>query len=408
VFSFQHPVNKPLTLNMALARISRLMKIRYFVLLLTAVCALNALAVPEMEKLKSIYQGELTRLKAEAQGERLRLPQEHIAAMRELELMYQNDGELKPLLAVRGERERFISDPSVSAITPVSSPERLRSLQLAYIKRYSGLARERETKLKELKDRYLQALEKLQKDLTRQGSIESALAVMNERESHESGADEDASESAATVPLATAAVTPRSTTLDINALNTLLHGEVVRWNSHTRQITISYDFSDAQQMEDWKGGRMDAVRGMLVCDRTVAWMRPQMLKVVEVEYDALLDGDEDSAGMVVGNSLQAHLIARTGIVEAKLFQTSEEHPLNRFTESRGPSVSVHHSVLTIEDNSIDWAVDQGRSRKALLQVPIPYPTYVGFGHMGSVSAYDNITVTGVLSNEYEAYLRQQL
>ena len=384
------------------------MKTRFFALLLTTICALNALAVPEMEKLKNIYQSELSRLKTEAQGERLRLPQEHIAAMRELELMYQNDGELKPLLAVRGERERFISDPSVSAIVPVSSPKRLRSLQQTYIERYSGLSRERKTKLKELKDRYLQALEKLQKDLTRQGDIESALAVMNERDSYDSGADEGTSDSAADVPLPTSALTPRSTTLDVNALNMLLHGQVVRWNSYSRQITISYDFSDARQMEDWKGGRMDAVRGMLVCDRTVAWMRPQLLEVEEAKYDALLDGDEDRAGMVVGNSLQAHLIARTGIVEAKLFQTSEEHPLTRFTESREPSASVHHSELTIQNRSIEWTVDQGRSRKAILQVAIPYPTYVGFGHMGSVSAYDNITITGILSKEYEAYLRQQL
>ena len=390
------------------------MKRSCFVLVLILVSAWSALAVPEMDKLKGIYQAELARLRTETRGERLRMPQEHIAALKDLEMSYQKSGELKSLLAVRSERQRFISDPSVPAIVLVRVPDRLRSLQQSYIERYNGLSSAQETSIDDLRDKYLRALEKLQKDLTRQGKIESALAVMNEIESPESEPTDDEAAGATTDTTSSVpppVVTPkpsRPAVLDIEALNTLLHGRVVRWNSYSRQITISYDFSDGAQMEDWKGGRLDALRGMLVCDRTVSWARLQMLEISEIKYDAFFDGDEYRAGLVIGTGLQAHLIGSDDSLEAKLFQTSEEHPVVRFTETGSTSARVHHGEFSLNDNRVEWSVDRGRTRSAQLQVPVRYPTYFGFGHMGAVSAYDNIIVTGILSKEYEAYLKQQL
>jgi hypothetical protein len=130
--------------------------------------------------------------------------------------------------------------------------------------------------------------------------------------------------------------------------------------------------------------------------------------VSEIKYDAFFDEEnEHRAGMIVGSSLQAHLIGGT-VLEAKLFQTSEEHPLTRFVENGSPSIRVHRSELLIQNGRVEWTVDRTRARRALLQVPIRYPTYIGVGYMGSKSAYDNITITGILSKEYEAYLKQQL
>jgi len=385
------------------------MKTSCFALLFALIFVWSASAVPEMDNLKTIYKAELARLRTETQGERLRMPQEHIAALKDLEMTYQQSGELKALLAVRKERERFIRDPSVPAIVLVSTPAKLRSLQQSYIERYNGLSSEQESKIDDLTEKYLRALEKLQKDLTRQGKIESALAVMNEIESPESDPVEDPTDTVdpAPSPVASRPIPP-STSLDINTLSTLLFGRVLRWNSPTRQITIVYDFSDASQMTDWKGGRLDALRGMLVCDRTVSWARLQMLQISEIKYDAFFDGDDYRAGLVVGNALQAHLVGGDDALEAKLFQTSEQHPVISFAESGSTSARVHHSEFSVRDNRIDWSVDRGRKRTAVLQTPIRYPTYFGFGHMGAVSAYDNITVTGILSKEYEAYLKQQL
>jgi hypothetical protein len=61
-----------------------------------------------------------------------------------------------------------------------------------------------------------------------------------------------------------------------------------------------------------------------------------------------------------------------------------------------------------QSGRIEWSVDRTRVRRSSLEAPIRYPTYVGFGHMGATSGYDNITITGILSKEYIAYLMQQL
>ncbi len=386
------------------------MRTKFAIFAILTVFVLNAAAVPEMDKLKGIYEKELARLKSESQAEKLRLPQDHIAAMRELERTYQQSGELKSLLAVRGERERFIGNPSITAIVPVTTPDHLRTLQQSYIEQYKSLSSDRKTKIGDLREKYIRALENLQKDLTRQGKIESALAVMKEIESEQDSFEggDNAADSGGAVISPDLIAKPRSTTLDIDALNELLHGEVRRWNSYSRQITITYDFSEPEQMEDWKGGELDELRGLLVCERTVAWVRPQFLKILEVGHDAFFDEEhEHLAGLVIGNSIQAHLTGGT-VLEAKLFQTSEQHPLTRFVEAGSPSIRVHRSELTIQNGRVEWTVDRTRARRAILQVPIRYPTYVGVGHMGSRSAYDNITITGILSKEYEAYLKQQL
>jgi hypothetical protein len=51
-------------------------------------------AVPEMEKLKAIYNTQMKRIASDYQGERLRAPQEHTSSMRELESSYQKSGDL--------------------------------------------------------------------------------------------------------------------------------------------------------------------------------------------------------------------------------------------------------------------------------------------------------------------------
>jgi hypothetical protein len=372
--------------------------------------ALSARAVPEAERLKSIYEKQLSRLTSEAQAELLRAPQDHIAAMRELEMSYQQSGELKSLLAVRNERERFIGNPRADAIVPATTPDRLRTLQEAYISRGREISEKRTIDVRDLRSKYLQALENLQKSLTRQGKIESALVVMNEvealkRETSENGNTGGGGHD----PQRVDSNSPRmsSDALDLAALGELLNGKVTRWNSYSRQITITYDFSSAQQIEDWKGGTLDTTRGVLVCTRTVAWVRPQFLQVLEIGYDVLFDGYELMAGMTLGNSLQAHLIGGDAL-QAKLFQSSEEHPICDFTEANGVSQRVHRSELMFQSGRIEWSVDRTRVRRSSLEAPIRYPTYVGFGHMGATSGYDNITITGILSKEYIAYLMQQL
>ena len=102
-----------------------------------------ASSVPELDRLKLIYQQGVKRLKITSQTQRLHIPQNHIKAMRALELVYQNSGDLKSLLAVRKERERFIEDPRVDTMIPVETPNKLRSLQESYISNYSSITKNR-------------------------------------------------------------------------------------------------------------------------------------------------------------------------------------------------------------------------------------------------------------------------
>ncbi len=375
-------------------------------LLFLAVAVSAIAAVPEMNKLKTIYEQELKRLATESRGDRLRLPQDHIAALRELEMSYQQSGELKELLAVRQERERFVGNPSVNAISPVSFPDRLRLLQESYIERYRSVSSGLETRKSDLREKYLRALKNLQKDLTRQGKIESALAVMREIEKTDVGTAATPGTSSG-VPSGGLSQPhgPRGV-LDTEALADLLHGEVLRWNSYSGQITIKYDFKDKTQMEAWKGGTWDRHRQDLECSRTVAWARPQFKEILEIECDARVDGQELRAGIVIGNSLQAH-IQGGGSMQAKLFQASEAHHLISFTEPSSPSQRAYHNKLVIQNNNVEWSVGRTRARRAMVQTPIRYPTYVGLGHMGSESGYDNVTITGILSDQYVEYLKRQ-
>jgi hypothetical protein len=372
--------------------------------------ALTVLAVPpEADKLKTIYEQQMKRLTSQAQAELLRTPQEHIAAMRELEASYQKSGELKPLLAVRKERQRFARNPGVSRMEYVTSPAKLRSLQETYVSKIKDIRVQSGSDRQELKEKYLRAMENLQKELTQQGKIESALAVMHEVEALKNSTDAVAAAPSGTGDTTTPAVRPtrRSDVLDVEALGKLLHGEVTRWSSYSRQITITYDFSDPEQLKDWKGGTVDEARGVLICKRTVAWVRPQFLQVMEMEYDALLEDDTYLAGMVIGDSLQAEINGGS-VLQAKLFQTSSEHPISSFIETEAGSQRVHRSKISFERGRVEWSINGARYRRASFQTPIRYPTYLGFGHMGATSGYDNITLTGILSKEYAAYLKQQL
>jgi hypothetical protein len=139
-------------------------------------------AVPNVDTLKTIYKNEMQRFSSERQCERIRAPQKLISSMRELETSYQRAGDLKGVLAVRKERVRFLRNPKVSDIQPVSIPKRLRELQKAYISRSSNIESDYKTAKRELLTKYISALENLKIALTQKGKLESALEVMSEIE----------------------------------------------------------------------------------------------------------------------------------------------------------------------------------------------------------------------------------
>ena len=220
------------------------MKNRHFttiIIYISLALSLTASSVPELDRYKAIYQKELSSLKATSQTQRLHVPQNHIKAMRVLELEYQQLGDLKNLLAVRKERERFIRNPRSSAINPVTTPNKLRSLQKSYISNYNSIAETRTKKIDDLKYKYIIILKKLQTSLTKQGRIEEALVVMNEIESSDS-IDNTYKPTSFTPYAGNLDSEEDSKTLNSDTLGKLIHGKVTRWSSYNNQITTNVCF----------------------------------------------------------------------------------------------------------------------------------------------------------------------
>ncbi len=380
------------------------MKAISLLILCLIIQALSASAgVSEMEKLKRIYEQQLNSFAMESRGERLRLPKDHIAAMRELENRFQQSGELKELLAVRSERERFIGNPSIEAISPVFFPSQLRVLQEAYIKNYNSVSEKLENKTSDLREKYIRALTNLQKELTKKGKIESALVVMKEIEKTINSAPSTGNTAAAGSDFQPINNQGANGTV---GFEDLIKGKVIRWNSYTREITIEYDFSDENQMDDWKGGKWNSLKRAIECDRTVAWARPQFEEITFIACDSSFEDSNYKSGIVVGNDLQAH-ISGGSILQGKLFQSVEDHHVINFTEPGSPSKQGHRSEIRINGNSVELRLDQARTRRGMLETPIRYPTYIGFGVMDASSSYNNITITGILSETYVSYLKRQ-
>lgn len=143
----------------------------------------DSTSVPELDRYKAIYKQQLTKLANKTKYQRLHIPQYHIKELRKLEAEYQASGDLRSLLAVRTERERFIGDPRIDHIEPVEYPAKLRELQISYIKNYRIIKAKRKQNAENMRNKYTQALQRLQKKLTQQGKIDQALAVMKEIES---------------------------------------------------------------------------------------------------------------------------------------------------------------------------------------------------------------------------------
>jgi len=376
-----------------------------FTIFISLTLSLVASSVPELDRYKSIYQKELKRLTATSQTQRLFVPQNHIKAMKKLEMEYQQSGDLKNLLAVRKERKRFIGDPRVHAIIPVATPTKLRALQESYIANYDSIKENRTQGIDELKEKYIAVLKNLQTTLTKQGKIDEALVVMNEIESSDSTSGSFSTDFVPYVEAPNSGQAPK--TLNKDTLGTLVHGKVVRWNSYNNQITIHYDFSDSNQMLDWKGGEIDRLRKTLVCKNSVAWLTLQMEDISNIECDMSFQQSDNQAGIVVGNSLTA-LLTGGRPTTARIYQSSPQNPVLVVRDIENYTGNKYHSLITLNSKQVSWSINGGGARRGIMNNSIIYPTFIGFGHVTSSSSYDNITITATLSKKQLERFKQQL
>jgi len=354
----------------------------------------------EFDSITAVYAEQLARIETKRDTELDEACNGHITALQELENRYQSAGELKPLLAVRKERTRFAASPALTDITVASSPEGLATLQKQYVETCKDIRLTSARSIVELSQHYGRRLVLLQKELTKKGLIDQALAIMTEVDnlatSPEVAAAKTQIESGGTSPVAVSTRTSRQTTggVDIDALGTFFHGKIVRWNPVTHEITCKYDFRNENQLAVWDGAGIDELRERMVCDGKETWFSPRFASVSRIEYDAYLYSGSGPVRVILGKALYADLEPGAN-GKALLHQGNPAYPL---VKSHGGAQTYmrYTGVLTLENGAAAWVIGSRSFRKERLRTPITVPVGIGFGHTDCKVMFDNITITGML------------
>ncbi|GEM_PF-3521631 len=106
----------------------------------------------------------------------------YVNALQSFQEQTQGKGDLKATKAAISEIERFKKARCLPAETADDEIPEIKALQEAYVGQYSKLESEMLARLCDLSAKYEQALERLQKDLTRALKLDEATAVMEERQ----------------------------------------------------------------------------------------------------------------------------------------------------------------------------------------------------------------------------------
>jgi len=135
-----------------------------------------------LHRAQSVYRDTYIQVCSESAGELDELGGAYVKAVRRFREKLLKAGKLDELLVVRQELERFDREDTVKESDFVSSPNELLNLQKVYQRRAERLIRDKHRRILSLTKKYINFLERMQKDLTRQRRIEDALAVKTEIE----------------------------------------------------------------------------------------------------------------------------------------------------------------------------------------------------------------------------------
>jgi hypothetical protein len=161
-----------------------------------------------LDQYQAQYRNGLEGVETVFREKRLAMPAAQVQALRQLEAQYQRAGDLQGMLAVQQERKRFVLDPRGSSIPVLQAPAELARLLASYKSRFAEIAVERDRSRADLKQRYVDALKKLQVTLTQQGNIQDAKRVMETIESLGSASPVPAFQASPAAAPAVAAPTP--------------------------------------------------------------------------------------------------------------------------------------------------------------------------------------------------------
>ena len=136
----------------------------------------------ELEKLHAIYEKELTRVR-DYELEALADAQEtYLHALQQLEKSTQSSGSLDAVVPLREERLRFDKLRGIETMDLSAANSVLRKLQEQYLRALREIPISQANRILTLAVQYDRSLDNLEQTLTREGGIDSALAVRTARE----------------------------------------------------------------------------------------------------------------------------------------------------------------------------------------------------------------------------------
>ncbi len=131
-----------------------------------------------LKQYRGIYDKNMSEFETQYRGESNTCPVDYIKALQSLKVKLQDKGDLDGWEAVDTELKRFREEPVIGA-ERASLPE-LRVLQDAYVQRKAELEQDRNHKITDLTEKYVNRLTAMQRELTQAGDFDNAFAVRDE------------------------------------------------------------------------------------------------------------------------------------------------------------------------------------------------------------------------------------
>lgn len=149
---------------------------------LLALLALTCARASDLKTFKGVYGKNTDEIRTSYKARFDELQVMYGNALQSFQSQAQGQGDLKATKAAISEIERFKKFRCLPAETAEDEIPAIRALQEAYVGQYGKLETEMFARLSDLSVKYEQALERLQKELTRALKLDEATAVLEERQ----------------------------------------------------------------------------------------------------------------------------------------------------------------------------------------------------------------------------------
>ncbi len=148
-------------------------------------CTLSAVLAQKtgegkLSSLRGIYETRLAKIQENHEARKAAWPREYVTVLRALQKARQTAGDLDGWTVVNTELKRFSEDRGLTADDIVTTPVELAELQKRQVAAVSALRSDYSKEVLSLTEKYTSHLLDMQKELTRAGKMEEALAAREE------------------------------------------------------------------------------------------------------------------------------------------------------------------------------------------------------------------------------------